>query len=323
MSNLSEQTFALKHLIERAKSSAMNAWDAGGILNNVFQDHFENRGFDFNRYTNKEFGITAETAQKYINLFTHIPREMITDDMLVTHLYPIIDIKKKELQLLLLEVMRSFKSQDNMFGQPAKQVFTGKDIDNIVTLIEIGDLTGKEEIEKKLIEVISKRKKITKNKKKFDQVGHKIEGDHFEELKQIYPNSPIDEQGLVGIFCAMFYFLNNFEIAIGGNLIKFKQIEYIRTDFPDGRIISENAKRKERLVYLDVEFEFESMNYIKHKHHRVKNKKCDMIICWKNNFRKEKEYKNIPVVFALEELFKTGRIDLYNPQQLDVKDLHQ
>jgi len=59
---------------------------------------------------------------------------------------------------------------------------------------------------------------------------------------------------------------------------------------------------------LSIEFELDSFNYWKHKHHEA-TEKCDMIICWEIG----KAFKeiNMPPILSIRELLETGKITLH------------
>ena len=88
----------------------------------------------------------------------------------------------------------------------------------------------------------------------------------------------------------------------------FLKIKGIRTRFPDGIIefnICDSRFKTIRTTELFVEFEFESFNYIRHKHYDSKGK-CDLIVCWKHeelskweNWKKFYYKKNQPLPFIL------------------------
>ena len=60
---------------------------------------------------------------------------------------------------------------------------------------------------------------------------------------------------------------------------------------------------------LSIEFELDSFNYWRHKHHEA-TEKCDMIICWEIG----KAFKkiNMPPILSIRELIETGEIILHD-----------
>jgi hypothetical protein len=314
MTTIQKKTLLVKSLIERAKSSGVAAWKAGKILDSLFSDDFRSNASEFNKYTQDNFGITGITAKKYIDLFKAIPFEKIPEGMLVTHLYPLVATELK-IRFKVLDVLTNKLSNK-------KRLFTGNDINALINFVEISDRKlSYEEIEAKLWEIVKKRK----NKKRltFNEQGTPIKFNYFHEIADIFPNEPISEQGLVGLFCAMFYLLRNFRFQYGYKFLNFCSIECIRTAYPDARIKALDKNRR-FLVNLNVEFELDSRNYILHGHHKEKEK-CDLIICWNNNLLNLSDtaiqkisclshfpIDEFPKILALNELFELGVIELHD-----------
>ena len=57
-------------------------------------------------------------------------------------------------------------------------------------------------------------------------------------------------------------------------------VHRLQARFPDCIAMRETARGKWQL--LRIEFEFESRNFLKHRH-RVD--RCDLIVCWKHNWK--------------------------------------
>lgn len=308
MLSIEEKTKKLKTLIKRAKNSALDAWNAGEILNTVFQDYFDKDEYKFDNYTNKEFGITLVTAIKYIDLYHKIDKKMITENMLVTHLYPLLNVDNVSLRVQLLEIICSMKDK--------QKKITGKDVDEIINLIDIsGNIKTKDDIEKEFVKIIDEnihRRAVSRYS--YDRKGKPIKSNYFSEAINLFPNSPIDEQGLVGLFCSMFSLLKEKEFRMGKYLVKFERVEYVRTEFPDGQITAVNVKNPDEIITINVEFEYESRNYIRHGHHKVKNKKCDLIICWHNDLDEDKNYEGMPMILSIKKVLNEGKIELINPK---------
>ncbi|MFN5065864.1 MAG: hypothetical protein ACK4V0_02470 [Aphanizomenon sp.] len=84
----------------------------------------------------------------------------------------------------------------------------------------------------------------------------------------------------------------------------------VKESFPDAEIefyTHENSLPTGKIT-LNVEFEYESNNYIKHEHHREYGKKCHLIICWLNNWSSPAYYAHI---LSIKELLETGEINLH------------
>jgi len=305
---IEEKTKELKPLLNRAKNSALDAWNAGEILNNILHEYFNKNEYKFENYTNKEFGVSFITARKYIDLYTKIDKRMITENMLVTHLYPLLDVDDVSLRIQLVEIICSMKDK--------QRKITGKDVDEIINLIEVSEnIKTRDDIEKEFIKIIDENKhRRATSRYSYDRKGKPIKSEYFSEVLDLFPNIPIDEQGLVGLFCSMFSLLREKEFKLRKYLIKFSRIEYIRAEFPDGQIVAVNAKNPDEEITINVEFEYESRNYIRHGHHKVKNKKCDLIICWHNNLAEDKSLEGIPLILSIKKVLSEGKIELINPK---------
>jgi hypothetical protein len=176
-----------------------------------------------------------------------------------------------------------------------------------------------------------------KKNQRSDIWGPEIETSHFPEIKSIYSREPIDEQGLVGLFCTIFPIIktNNLTIKCLDYLdflgihkkeqsqLQFLKIKGIRTRFPDAIIefnICDPRLKTTGTTELFVEFEFESFNYIRHKHHDSKER-CHLIVCWKHEELSQwKNWKNLscnktqplPFILSVKNLLETGEINLIN-----------
>ncbi|SEH07619.1 hypothetical protein [Candidatus Venteria ishoeyi] len=307
MSNINAQTYQLKTLIKKTKNSGKDAWVAGKILNELFEKDFNKNSSKFDNYTKNEFKIAGVTAKKYINIFKTISLEKIPEDILITHLYILLDTQT-DIRLNILKVMT-----EGVFGK--NKIPMGVDLKGLINNLEAKNKSSEKDIKQELEKILSQNKKRRGHKNKrttFDEYGMPIISNYFNEITRLFPNEPISEQGLVGLFCAMFFILKKLEFNHENKVINFESIVYIRTPYPDARIQAINRVNN-NLITLDVEFELNSSNYIKHGHHKEKNKKCDLIICWDNNLDKSSSYNSIPNVLSLKNLFNEGNIRLYNP----------
>jgi hypothetical protein len=141
----------------------------------------------------------------------------------------------------------------------------------------------------------------------------------------------------VGLFCTIFPIIKNNDLTIKcldylnfleipkkyQYKLNFKKIKGIRTRFPDAIIeldICDFQLKIIRTTELFVEFEFESFNYIRHKHYDSQEK-CHLIVCWKHEELSQwKNWKNLyynnakplPFILSVENLLKTGKINLIN-----------
>ncbi|MBD2003842.1 MULTISPECIES: hypothetical protein [Cyanophyceae] len=165
--------------------------------------------------------------------------------------------------------------------------------------------------------------------------GQDIQTSCFPEIEDIYSKKPIDEQGLVGLFCTIFPIIKSKKLTIKDSdflgfceiplkyQLYFLKIKGIRTRFPDA-IIDFAICNQDLTIYatteISVEFEFESFNYTRHRHYET-HEKCPLIVCWKHEeLSKWKNWKQIyykkdkplPFILSVEKLLETGEINLIN-----------
>ena len=164
---------------------------------------------------------------------------------------------------------------------------------------------------KQVLQNVKNTTKETKSKKKKNKakIGAYLKNTKFPELEEILDYEPVDEQGLVALFCCLFPLLKKTKFDIQEKEILFDKIQYIRSAFPDSsircRILN---KRKSYFENLNIEFEFESSNYLSHKHLFAENaKECDIIIAWEDNLSKSNrisdEIKEIlPPILSIKNL---------------------
>ena len=108
----------------------------------------------------------------------------------------------------------------------------------------------------------------------------------------------------------MFYLIKekNIKFLWRNYQISFSKIIDVKVSFPDAEIEFFNYENSRTgKIRLNVEFEYESINYIKHQHHR-EFEKCDLIICWLNNWSSPAYYAPI---LCIKELLETGEINLH------------
>lgn len=293
-----EKTAQIQSLIKRSKSSALDAWDAGKVLSSVCFDNFKGDQDGFKEYVYENFQISFDTAHKYMELSNKFERDAIESNMFVTHLYPLLDIKD-ELRLEFFEIIKKTKAR-----------FTRKDVQETINIIEGFENRSLFCVETVFKDTIEKNREKRKRRISPDGRGDKIQSDYFQEVTELFPYKPIDEQGLVGLFCMMFPHLREKVFRFGSFLLQFERIEFLRTQFPDSLLIAKNTNKPNGVKLLHSEFEYESGNYLRHKHHEAKNRKCDLIICWKNDLDEGLVYENVPPVLSVENVLRYGEIEL-------------
>ena len=324
--NLEKDTEQLKQLISQVDNSGVSAWEAGDLLIVVKdREEYISNYKTFENYTKTAVGINPQTANSYIAIRRNFTKEEIGSIMLVTHLRVIAEITNDKLRKLVLEKIKEKEVQNSENEEKYKT--TVSDIVGTVTMVmdsEDYNLT-EEEVEEiininieKGKEQSRKRKQNKKKKKalhKKDSFGDPFTSKHFKEISELFENEPINEMGVVGLFCIMFRSLKDIPFEWESEKITFSAIKYIRTAFPDANIRCKSVGRRKINFELDIEFEFESYNYIRHKHLKS-TKNCDLIICWTDNARnderikKHPSVKKLPPILSLKDCFDTGRIEL-------------
>ena len=337
MANFDELTTELKKIITNTQKSAKQAWQAGETLRDIRTNkNFKSKYENFNDYTKKEFNITANTAEQYIKIYEKIPLEMITDNMLVSHLYTLAEMPD-ELKNKVLKTMRWAEENIKSKNSENKVPYDGNMVLVLKQIIEsakenslLSDDILQEIFIESLNQDIEDSNRRTRHKK--DPLKEAIPIDKlpihnsFKEVSSIYSYAPISEQGLVGLFCTIFHILRKKTINYKGKQYNFSRILYIRVEFPDAKIELTKSIAQQLSwfpsvddidlfgsvdninIKLDIEFELESFNYWRHKHQEA-TENCDMIICWEIG----KSFKeiNMPPILSIKELLEIGEIILH------------
>ncbi|WP_375560195.1 hypothetical protein ACE193_21180 [Bernardetia sp. OM2101] len=324
--DLIKDTEQLKQLISQVDNSGISAWNAGDLLMIVKnKKEYVPRYKTFENYTKTEIDISPQTANNYIIIRSNFTKEEIGNIMLVSHLRVIAEIENDKLRKLVLKEIREKESQETEGSEGYKP--TVSDIVGIVTMIvdsEEYDLT-EENIEEIININIEKGKEEAKKRKRNrarqkalngkDPFGDPFTSEYFKDVSALLENEPINEMGVVGLFCIMFQSLRGTQFEWKEEMITFVAIKYIQTAFPDANIRCKTTGKKKKNFELDVEFEFESYNYIRHGHLNS-TKNCDLIICWQDNARSDERLKNnpsvkkLPPILSLKNCFDTGEIEL-------------
>ena len=212
MDAFEESTTKLKKIITKTQKSAKQAWEAGEILRDIRnKQDFMPKYQKFKDYTKEEFNITDNTAEQYIKIREKIPLEMITDNMLVSHLYTIAEMQC-ELKDKVLKTLRW--AEDNIQSKN-KVPYDGDVVLVVKQIVEsakensLSDDIIKEIFKEILNQDIEEKKRKIRDKKNplkeaipIDKLTiHKS----FQKVPSIYSYAPISEQGLVGLFCTIFH----------------------------------------------------------------------------------------------------------------------
>ena len=324
---------------------------------------------DFESFVAETFGLTKERAKLFMAIFNGITDSgLITKKMAISHLGHVISLKDKSAIEELLKTlckMEKEKEKENKNGKYSVP-YTAKIIASIVSqyknylqkqsnnktfnynLSLFSDDSSESnkneestEIGFNFIEALNTERSDyesqseQKKNQRSDIWGPDLKTSYFREIESIYARQPIDEQGLVGLFCTIFPLIKSHNLTIkcldyldflnikGTQELKFFKIKGIRTRFPDAIIefaFFDYKLTKEKRTELFIEFEFESYNYIHHKHYDSEEK-CHLIVCWKHEELSQWEkwkkisynkFKPLPFILSVKNLLETGEINLIN-----------
>jgi len=328
---------------------------------------------DFESFVSETFGLSRPQTERRMAIFNGITdSHLITKKMAISHLEQVIRLDdKKAIEELLktlgemeMEMEKEKENKNGKYSVPynaqiiasmvsqyenylQKQSNNKKSNDNLPLSSDDSNESNKNEestgTDFNFREILGteisnyKREREKSNNNRSDIWGQDIKTSYFPEIENIYATEPIDEQGLVGLFCTIFPIIKNHDLTIKcldflnfleipkkyHYQVKFKKIKGIRTRFPDATIELEACDCHLKIIItpaLFVEFGFESFNYIRHKHYDSKEK-CHLIVCWKHEELSQWEnWKNLyyqkaqplPFILSVENLLKTGEINLIN-----------
>lgn len=326
---LKQDTEQLRQLISQVDNSGVSAWNAGDLLK-VVKDK---RGYitdfkNFENYTKQEISINPQTANNYIVIREKFTKEEIGNLMLVTHLRVIAEIENPQMRKLVLKTFkeREKKEQTNPQTENTYKTKLSDIIGTVTMVLDNGNTELQEHEIEKIIEIniekgkeeARKRKRAKRQKKATDEkplFGSQFKSDFFKDVSALIENEPIDEMGVVALFCIMFQSLRGTQFEWKKEILTFVAIKYVRVQFPDACIRCKTFGVKKKNCELDIEFEFESYNYVRHRHMNS-TKNCDLIICWTDNAKTDDKLKDnptvkkMPPVLSLKNCFETGEIEL-------------
>ncbi|MBD2011941.1 hypothetical protein NDI40_17240 [Microcoleus vaginatus ZQ-A3] len=340
-------------------------------------DFIANFEDDFESLVAENFGLRKDETELRMAIFNGITNsDLITKKMTISHLAQVIRLDDKNAREELLKALREMekekdKEKENKNGKYSEpytvqiiasivsqyknylkeQSNNKKSNDNLPLYSDESYESNKNEesrqIDFSFINALYTershsewRQKEKSNNNRLDIWGPDLKTSYFREIESIYGQEPIDEQGLVGLFCTLFPILksNNLNIQcldclkalkvnkIHQRQLNFSKIKGIRTRFPDAIIVFNICDRNDvkttlGIRELSVEFEFESFNYIRHEHYDDKVE-CDLIVCWKHEElsqweRWKKSYfynksTRLPFILSVKNLLETGEINLIN-----------
>lgn len=325
-------TSTLRELFKKADNSGKIAWDIGDLLLVNYENRFYlNEYKNFEDYTEKEFGKTGQTARTYISIRKRFEWGDISENMLVTHLKAIADFEDSYVGNIVLKALKTVATEeDGKDPKISKTIPSTKDIDLSLKLLSKANRLDEKQAVQTLKAVAEESKKSTSKKKKKkskeEKFGEKLVSDGIPEIANLFENEPIDEMGTVALFCILFPFIKGLEFKLGVEKLSFESFQYVRAPFPDSSIrVKELKARNQRFKYLKIEFEFESYNFIKHKHFEdSKFEECKLIVCWKDNIVGNKVIpiglkERLPAIIEISDILKSGKINVKNIIQEEKK----
>lgn len=339
---LLQDTQQLRQLISQVDNSGVSAWDAGDLLK-VVKDKkgYISKFGNFENYTKTEIGINPQTANNYITIREKFTKEEIGNLMLVTHLRVIAEIENDKMRKL---VLKAFKEQEEKSNSQNKEITKTTDkksetsteqtykskladvVGTVTMVLDSGNVELDEKEIQKIIEInvekgkeeARKRKRAKRQQKGTDGkplFGNQFKSEFFKDVSALLENEPINEMGVVALFCIMFQSLRGTQFEWKNENVTFVAIKYIRAEFPDACVRCKTTGKTKRNFELDIEFEFESYNYVRHKHMQS-TKNCDLIVCWNDNAKTDDKLKDnptvkkMPPILSLKNCFETGEIEL-------------
>ncbi|MEG4407841.1 hypothetical protein [Microcoleus sp. MON2_D5] len=321
-----------------------------------FDDYFES-------FVSENLGLSKKRAEQYMEIFNGITdSDLITKKMAISHLEQVIRLKDDNAIKDLLKDLAKIENEnpnsilpytENIIASIVSQYknylqkqSNNKTSDYNLSLFsddssESNKNEESTEIGFNFIEALNTERSDYESrseqikKQRSDIWGQDIKTSYFPEIENIYSREPIDEQGLVGLFCTIFPLIKSKKLNIKcldffkfldvsvTTELSFLKIKGIRTRFPDAIIeftILDRKSSKTKTTELFIEFEFESFNYVRHKHYESQEK-CHLIVCWKHeelsqweNWKKFSYNKTqpLPFILSVENLLETGEINLIN-----------
>jgi len=298
-----QATDDLKELFAKVSNSGKTAWRVGDKLKSVKDSKQYRIDYQtFANYTKKEFKKSAQTANTYIAIRENFKYNEISDNILVTYLKTILDFNNSSFGKMLLNILNEIDKSGNKLP-------SNNDIHTTLRLLSNSSNLTQKQVKTVLRDIENNTKdnkrKTSNNKAK---VGKEIKNTKYAGIEKVITYEPVDEQGFVALFCCLFPFIKKVEFVLQKEKISFKKIQYVRTAFPDSEIRCKILnKRKEFFQHKKVEFEFESSNYLKHKHQVADSaNECDFIIAWVDDLKKKKlddeTKKLIPPILSIKQL---------------------
>lgn len=360
----------LTKLIKQEKEKGKTAWTIGKLLSEWKEQEFAqvkkpdllaNFEDKFESLVSETLGISKRRTETRMEIHRWIKdSNLITNKMAISHLEQVIRLKnEKAIEDLLKDLAKTEKENKNEKNPYNEGIIASvvskhqklsqhqkplqkQSNDNLPLFSDDSSESNKNkesrEIDFNFLEALNTQisdyesQSEQKKNQRSDIWGPDLKTSYFPEIENIYSKEPIDEQGLVGLFCTIFPIIKSQNLTIkcldyleflqisGTQELNFFKIKGIRTRFPDAIIEFAflNKFRQEKRTELFIEFEFESYNYIRHKHYDSEEK-CHLIVCWKHeelsqweNWKKIYYFKPLPFILSVKNLLETGEINLIN-----------
>lgn len=329
ITDLSEEDAEDIRLLEllQKQPKVEQAWRMGEVFNRL-----ENKSYTSFIKACKKIGITNERAQEYILVYK-LPKFMVDIGL---SLHDIFEIAKAESNdkariIKVLEVVENDTYVTNK-RKNTKKIYSDKTYSCILDLLDSSSkYSDCASIAKKFIDTII-QPQIERNEMRHfaKKIGQKtkLNTNFFPDLEDLYPHEPISEHGFVALFFAMFHLLKHddskMNIATDSNLkvykfdlhkqmFSFNKLIYVQSNFPDATINMNILNKNDNIIGnadLYVELEYLSQDYIGHKHHLDNKVRCDLIICWQNNWVDKSRY--FAPIISIKELLDTGNIKVHH-----------
>lgn len=339
--NLDKKTQKIDKLINKT-NSGKNAWTAGSLLHEIKkgEEYKAKQITSFAAYVRKELNISETKASAYIKVYLTYDEEDIGELMLVTHLSYLSEqnqnirecllaalrkIDKKKVNKTKVRLNAKPSDKNDLFANFGKKNVSEKEelrpdydkeiITTSVNLLDSAEKKGLKITEDLADAAVDTATEISKRNfetlKLPNKTGQKLESVFFKDLCNLFEYEPVSEMGLVSLFCTMLYSIRQIDFEYNKTTkLKFKAIQYVRTAFPDAAIKFVSNKNEETI--LNVEFEFNTTNYLLHEHNKS-DKECHLIITWQNDLNKKKieQFGQIlPPIISVKNLLLNGKIML-------------
>jgi hypothetical protein len=268
----------LSKLVKQDKEKGKTAWTIGKLLSELEEQILikavnQNSDEEFEDFVAENLGLSRPQIETRMAIHRWISdSNLITKRMAIGHLEQVIRLKDEDAIKSVLNILAEYEKENqekdllytetiigsvvNEYKEYVKKEKSnneqndfslflngdrGEDNNQRVTDFSFEDSFDRNNSNYKL------KNERTRNRRA-DIWGRDIESGKFPEITNFYAKEPIDEQGLVGLFCTIFPIIKNKDITIDSSAcekilgftknqeLKFSKIKGIRQRFPDGII---------------------------------------------------------------------------------------